>query len=299
MSDRTRSSPPKFFRSECPGHPARSRSVSTVLCLLVAGLWGCIANRNQQASLPSKFEIESGDLIIRSDLKIESNNELITQLKSIREDLTNSLELPPAHRPVVIHLFGDEQRYSQYMQARHPNLPPRRAFFIGSPTELGVYAHWSPNVSEDLRHEYTHGVLHASLRTVPLWLDEGLAEYYETQTDTPRRLHREHTQQLAIAVKNGWRPDLARLEKIEEVPKMGLADYREAWAWVHYLMNDAPGGRELLVNYCQALRKSDKPPRFSAEVARLFPDADIRLASYITYSLTDHGRVVWADETGK
>lgn len=245
--------------------------------------------------MPSKYEIESGSLIIRSDLKIKSDNELFAQLKAIRDDLTETLDLPPARRPVVIHLFSDAERYSQFMQVRHPNLPPRRAFFIGSPTELGVYAHWSPNVSEDLRHEYTHGVLHASLRTVPLWLDEGLAEYYETEQDVPHRLHREHARNLSISLQNGWRPDLARLEKIEDVPKMGLADYREAWVWVHFLLNDAPGGRELLVDYCQSLRKSDKPPRFSTEVARLFPDADARLTSYIAYSLNDLGKVRYAD----
>jgi len=258
---------------------------------------GCVGNRNRTAALPTKYEIESGGLIVRSDLKIRSDDPLIDQLTAIRDELTKTLELPPAHRPVVIHLFSDAERYSQFMQSRHPNLPPRRAFFIGSPTELGVYAHWSPNVGEDLRHEYTHGVLHSCLRTVPLWLDEGLAEYYETEIDTPNRLHREHTQNLAVALKNGWRPDLVRLEKIEDVPKMGLADYREAWAWVHFLLNDAPGGREILVDYCKALRKSDKPPRFSTEVARMFPDAEVRLASYISMSLTDYGRVRLVNET--
>ncbi len=219
---------------------------------------------------------------------------MLEDLRNIRRELTETLRLPAPRRPVVIYLFSDEERYSTYMQARHPNLPARRAFFIGSPTELGVYAHWSPNVGEDLRHEYTHGVLHASLRSVPLWLDEGLAEYYETQTDMPGRLHREHTQRLAIALKNGWRPDLARLEKIEEVSQMGRADYQESWAWIHYLLNDAPDGRAILVDYCAELKSTSKPPRFAERLAKTFPDADQRLASYITLSLTDHGRVSWA-----
>jgi len=268
-------------------------------CLLLCLFHGCISSRNRLAALPNKYEIESGNLIVRSDLKIKSDNELLTQLKAIRDDLTETLELPPPRRPVVIHLFSDAERYARFMQARHPNLPPRRAFFIGSPTELGVYAHWSPNVSEDLRHEYTHGVLHASLKTVPLWLDEGLAEYYETESDIPLRLHREHTRNLAIALKNGWRPDLARLEKIEDVPQMGLADYREAWAWVHYLLNEAPGGRELLVDYCATLRNSSKPPRFSTQVARMFPDADTRLAGYISISLNDHGSIQTASDNSE
>ena len=76
--------------------------------------------------------------------------------------------------------------------------------------------------------------------------------------------------------------------------QMGRADYQEAWAWVHYLLHDAPGGQELLVEYCRELRKAEKPPHFYDQVAKSFPDADLRLASYISLSLTDHGRVTWA-----
>ena len=264
-----------------------------MIAVLLLTLSGCFSARNQTAALPSKYAIESGDLIIRSDLKIKSNDPLLEELRNIRRELVSTLELPAPNRPVVIHLFSDEERYSEYMKSRHPNLPARRAFFIGSPTELGVYAHWSPNVGEDLRHEYTHGVLHASLKSVPLWLDEGLAEYYETQTDMPGRLHREHTQRLAIALSNGWRPDLARLEKLDEVSQMGRADYQESWAWIHYLLHDAPDGRELLVEYCQQLRNTTKPPRFADQVVQILPDADQRLASYISLSLTNHGRVSW------
>lgn len=269
--------------------------IVSLILLLILTLAGCIGTRNSTAQLPNKYEITTGDLIVRSDLKMKQSHPLIQELKQIRAELTAALDLPAPTRPVVIHLFSDEERYSDYMQARHPNLPKRRAFFIGSPTELGVYAHWSPNVEEDLRHEYTHGVLHASLRNVPLWFDEGLAEYYETQSDTPRRLHREHTQRLAIALKNGWRPDLTRLEKIEEVNQMRTADYQESWAWIHYFMHDAPDGRELLVEYCKELRKPGKSPRLSDQVAAHFPDANVRLASYITLSLTDNGRVSWVN----
>jgi hypothetical protein len=275
----------------------RLARISWGACLALAmGLIasGCPAPHAQFASLPGKYEVESGDLIVRSDVKITSGSPLLVELRGIRDELTKLLELPPPHRPVVIHLFGDEQRYASYMQARHPNLPPRRAFFIGSPTELGVYAHLSPKVGEDLRHEYTHGVLHASLRSVPLWLDEGLAEYFETPPGDARRLHHEHPERLAQALKNGWRPDLARLEKIEDVSQMRRADYQEAWAWVHYLLHDAPEGRTLLVDYCRTLRQSDKPPRLGETIARTFPDADVRLASYISLSLIDRGRVSWA-----
>ncbi|WP_437204212.1 DUF1570 domain-containing protein [Planctomicrobium sp. SH664] len=269
----------------CVSSTLRTTLRGMLLVGLVLCTSGCPHRGMMADSLPNKYEVATGELILRSDLKISADHELLKQLKQIRIELTQLLELPHPHRAVVVHLFGDEARYAEYMRLRHPNLPPRRAFFIGSSIELGVYAHWSPNVAEDLRHEYTHGVLHASLRTVPLWLDEGLAEYFEVVSEDQRRLHAEHTSRLKLALRNGWRPDLARLEQIEDVAQMRTADYQEAWAWVHYLLHDAADGRGLLVDYCRSLRKSDKPPRFSELLARNFHDADTRLASYISLSL--------------
>jgi len=222
-------------------------------------------------------------------VKIASTDPLIQELKELRSEITETLKLPAPHRPVVVHLFGDEERYRTYMTKNHPNLPPRRAFFIGTSTELAVYAHWSPSVEEDLRHEYTHCVLHASLRTVPLWFDEGLAEYFETRSLDPHRRHPEHMKRLSLALTNGWRPDLKRLEQIETVAGMQRADYQESWAWIHYLLHDAPDGKDLVRDYCQSLRSSDKPPRFSSIIHDYVPDSEVRLASYLTITLTDEG----------
>ena len=38
----------------------------------------------------------------------------------------------------------------------------------------------------DLRHELTHALLHGVLKDVPLWLDEGLAGFFELPPDARR-----------------------------------------------------------------------------------------------------------------
>ena len=53
---------------------------------------------------------------------------------------------------------------------------PRTA---GGPRDLLVYTFWSDHLRQDLRHELTHALLNGVTKEVPLWLDEGLAEYYE------------------------------------------------------------------------------------------------------------------------
>jgi hypothetical protein len=42
-----------------------------------------------------------------------------------------------------------------------------------------VFAYRGEDFETDLRHECTHALLNAALPVVPLWLDEGLAEYFE------------------------------------------------------------------------------------------------------------------------
>lgn len=259
----------------------RLQQLSLLLVFCLCGN-GCLFSRPDPNGLPHRHKVNVDQLQIRSDVKISKSDPLFQELSELREEIIDLLELPPPSRPVVVYLFKDEQRYAQYMQKQHPNLPPRRAFFIGSPTELAVYAHRGPSMMEDLRHECTHGVLHAALHTVPLWLDEGLAEYFETQTRDSRRRHPEHAPKLALAVANGWRPDLHRLEQIEEVSEMHQMDYQEAWAWVHYLLHDCPDGREMLIDYCRALHTSNKPPRFADRLTRHVPAVDVRLTAYVT-----------------
>ena len=88
-----------------------------------------------------------------------------------------------------VYLFEDRDAYERFMQSRYPNLPRRRAFFVAQPRGVGggddllVYTFWGERIRQDLRHELTHALLHSVLKDVPLWLDEGLAEYFEL----PRR----------------------------------------------------------------------------------------------------------------
>jgi hypothetical protein len=144
-----------------------------------------------------------------------------------------------------------------------------------------VYAYWGEKTMEDLRHEYTHGVLHASLKTVPLWLDEGLAEYFEVAPEQPVGLNRDHAENLAISIQNGWRPDLRRLEQIEDVSQMQRADYQEAWAWIHYLLQGTPDGSQILTEYLKTLHAATHAPSFASRVLNDQPASGDRLTTHV------------------
>ena len=91
-----------------------------------------------------------------------------------------------------------------FMVSKYPKLPSRRAFFVaqtrgvGRSEDLLIYTYWGERVQQDLRHELTHALLHSVLKDVPLWLDEGLAEYYELLHHEIRRLIDRHRPQHRV-----------------------------------------------------------------------------------------------------
>jgi hypothetical protein len=238
---------------------------AVVLGLMLACLAsGCVSPRGQSVvGRPVKHTARTERVIVHSDVPINDNSPLLRELAELRLDVLSTLALPDSKRPVVVYLFGDEDRYTSYMHQHFPKLPSRRAFFIGSTTELAVYAFHGKHLATDLRHEYTHGVLHSSLRHVPLWLDEGLAEFFEP-TRSKDHVNDEHLERLAAAVQGGWQPNLERLEQLSDVSEMQALDYHEAWAWVYsYLKAEQESDRQKLVSYIHTLRDSQPAKKLS------------------------------------
>ena len=131
-------------------------------------------------------------------------------------------------------------------------------------------------------HEVMHTVTASVVRRpVPRWLDEGIAEYFEVSNKDHKRINVEHAQRLSTAVQNGWRPDLRRLESLEDVAEMHRLDYQESWAWVHFLLHDSPDSRLLLLDYLTELRDTDQPGSLAQRIEAEMPYASDRLLGYV------------------
>lgn len=255
-----------------------ARLFKLVVLAAVAATIGC---RTVQPAigLPARHSLTGEQLLVRSDVKLPKDHPLIADLAKLRQEIAATLELPVQDQPVTVYLFSDELRYAQYMHAVYPNLPPRRAYFVGTSKELAVYTYWGERIQEDLRHEYTHGVLHATLKEVPLWLDEGLAEYFEVASE-PAGMNRDYTLRLVTAVETGWRPDLERLEQLTGVEQMQKADYQEAWAWVHFLLHEGPETRAVLLDYLQELQTTENPSKLRGRLEQEIPTFEERLLQH-------------------
>ncbi len=255
-------------------------SACLIFCLLLTA--GCrSAAKNQTVHLPARHSVSAEQLIVLSDFKLGQDHELFQDLIQLREDVAATLNIPLNSEQVTVYLFSNQEEYRNYLDLTYPGLPPRRAYFVGTPKELAVYTFWGDRIQEDLRHEFTHGLLHASLKTVPLWLDEGLAEYFEVAGDTPGQINREHASRLTAALDNGWKPDMKRLEQLEKVSQMQRVDYQEAWAWVHFMLNNNPDARVTLLDYLAELKTDEKPEVLSARLPRDIPGVDERFLNYV------------------
>ena len=170
-------------------------------------------------------------------------------LQALERDLRQHLDFQPRpdDDPVEIYVLDDRNAFNHFLKFYYPELPPRRAFFLAQGRQRVVYTYSSPRLEEDLRHEATHASLHGSFGDLPLWLDEGLAEYFETDLAQPGA-ERERVDHIAADLAGGWSPNLARLESLSDIRQMTPRDYREAWAWVHLLLNGPEPGKALLLS---------------------------------------------------
>lgn len=249
-----------------------------VVLLVHYGLMGCATTRPLE--LPSKAIVQREQLVVHSDFKLPERHRLIEELTGLRNDMVRLLDAPVSDEPIYVYLFEDSDRYERYMAEHHPLLPTRRAFFIKSDTTLRVYAYWGERVAEDLRHEVTHAYLHAVFPYLPLWLDEGLAEYFETGRGT-QGIHRGHIELLAEANAAGtWHPDLDRLESMTNIGEMDQLAYAESWLWIHFAVYE-PTRAELLRRYLQSLKTDGEAIRMSLMLSETTPQLSSALLTHL------------------
>lgn len=258
---------------------SRRRFLAALSASLLAA--GCQLGRNHVVTRPAKYSVRSERLLVLSDFKLSKDHPLIQDLVTLRGQVAETLNLTFDSQQVTVYLFSDQTTYRKYLDATYPGLPDRRAYFVGTTKELAVYTFWGDRIQEDLRHEYTHGLLHSALKTVPLWLDEGLAEYFEVPGANPGTLNDEYASRLPKALANGWHPDVTRLERIEEFSQMQRFDYQESWAWMHFLLHSSPDTREVLLGYLEELKTNPKPGNLSARLKLEYPEYSARFAAYV------------------
>lgn len=120
------------------------------------------------------------------------------------------------------------------------------------------------NPFHTLYHEYTHALMRLNYTGLPLWLDEGMAEFFGNSTlgDKESKTGTIDPGHLYLLQQSKLIPIETLLEVDHQSPYYNENNraslfYAESWALVHYLMMDKDARqKELLKNFLNAWQKS-------------------------------------------
>ena len=192
---------------------------------------------------------------------------LFQELSALESELQRTLAVPPAQQPIDVFLLDNEREHRELLQQLYPRVPYRRALYVQRSGRGSVYAYRHAEVAVDLRHECTHALLHANLAMVPLWLDEGLAEYFEMPA-AERAFQHPHFSKLRWNLRFGMVRSMESLESCHELSEMGGTEYRFAWAWVHFMLHGPLPAHRALVHFLGDIRRGNPPGQLSEHMGR-------------------------------
>lgn len=236
---------------------------------------GCATTNSASSSLlPTAYQTRVGPYLAHTTKPLDADSPEIVALTGVENDLGAILaeKFPSDAQPIEVYVLKDKESYEHYLRYHHPDLPYRRAFFVGEGERGVIYTFSGENLGVDLRHEATHALLHARTPAIPAWLDEGLAEYLESP-DAPRSETPEHLAPMPAETMQGNPPDLARLERMADSREMTKNDYQEAWLWVHYLLGSSDASRSAFLGYLKDLESKRSVGRIPPISARFPKDA--------------------------
>jgi hypothetical protein len=255
--------------------------IAYLLLITAVGLGGCATPLTNRLAAPEKNTVVRDQLVIHADFPLAAHHRLFDELTAQRVEVCRLLDLPCSDEPIHVYLFDSTERFEQFMRLHYPQFPDRRAFFVETDVQLSIYARWGDQMADDLRHEVTHGYVHAVVPGIPVWIDEGIAKYFEVprgQQGVNRPLL---DRLLARIEREHWQPNLPRLEQFPPTYNMTQDDYAESWAWAHFLMESRPEYLEILRAYLAEVRRARTTQPLSMRLATRIERPDQAMVDHV------------------
>ncbi len=245
--------------------PCRVQALAlSALCALVAGAVG----RPLAGELPRDrdrwIQLRTANFLLWSDAGERRARELGAELEQLRGALSqlDARLVLTAARPTYLYVFKNRFALAPYLFRFHGKRAEVAGYY--APRPLANYMAIDGDARGDAErivyHEYLHDVLHNNYTRLPLWLDEGLAEYFSTFRITegeariglPREEHiRWLRQNQLIPLRQLFAVDQQSPDYHEGV-RQGVF-YAESWALIHDLMLGNPARRPQLAQMAKLL----------------------------------------------
>lgn len=197
--------------------------------------------------------VESPNFVVFGEIGEKKTREYAAEFERFREALgrvvPGAAARPPA--PAMVFIFRNPESFAAYRPSYNGKPVQVAGYFAGGP-DLDVIMLAATNRDDALRtiyHEYSHLVTVNMVRGLPVWLGEGLAEYYSTF-----QVREDGRQALLGGIVPGHllRLNQERLLPLEELlavehdsPLYNEGSrrstfYAQSWALVHLLLNGEP-----------------------------------------------------------
>src|SRR5919108_2382522 len=216
-------------------------------------------------------EVRSPNFTVISNAGEKEARKIADQFEEIREVFQNAFPKMRVDlgKPVVIFAVKNEDSMKSLLPAfweakghMHPGglyQPGEEKHFVVVRTNIE-----GPNPYEIVYHEYTHALMNINFRDLPLWLNEGIAEFFGNSTI--------HDNNVEIGKIAPYHLQVLQEHKLIPIPALLQADhsspyynennraslfYAESWAIVHYLQMDPDARkRNLLHDFLAAYNAS-------------------------------------------
>jgi hypothetical protein len=214
-----------------------------------------------------------GPFFIQATFDLKPYEKLFNELPELQRELTRTLGVAPAKGTICVSLFESDEQYRKFTLRHFPKVPYRSALFVLENGSPGVYTYRKADLDIDLRHECTHALLHGTLPVVPLWLDEGIAKYFEVPAGQ-RAFDHPYFEDLKWkwSLRLGMVRSVESLEQRDDLSQMDGADYRYSWAWVHFMLHGPTPAHNALVEYLASCQQATPPGKLSARLALAVPN---------------------------
>jgi len=255
------------------------RPLAAVAVFTISILWRGTISPVYISAAEWPDEYQAGSFICHADFALTEHRSLLNSLPHLQRDLVTQVGIGASQEPIHLFLFQKKSTYQAYLKQYFPKVPSRKALFIKGRGPGMVFAYRGEDFETDVRHECTHALLNASLRMVPLWLDEGLAEYFEVPA-SKRASASPHLTYVRLGAQFAQVPKLESLEQLSDLSQMNRSKYRHAWAWVHFMLHGPREAREELSGYLADIQALTPPGQLSRRLRYRMPNLEQRFAEH-------------------
>jgi len=228
-----------------------------LLCLIPL-IWTCLF----QSAFAQSIAAQSDNFTLLSDAPVDAQT-LLSDLEEFSRAVADDLGLPAAG-PLRLNIIDDPQTFAAITPggltaAIYLQSAAGHDIIVGHRVEPG---HLLSNALDPaglrlvLRHEVVHHILETRYaRKLPVWLNEGLAEYYATyavDADGRAAFGQALPEQDKLSESQTWLPMRTVIENLAKYPDFRRASaeppqraqriyYGQSWALAHFVMDHPEG----------------------------------------------------------